>query len=58
MKYATTFWLVAGISFGMTHGVWGVIGMFALLVPVALVMSWYRGWRKEKMEDEGYPDGY
>lgn len=57
-KYAKTFWLAAGISFGMTHGLWGVIGMFAVLTPVALVMSWYHRRRMQKMEDEGYPDGY
>lgn len=57
-KYAKTFWLAAGIGFGMTHGLWVVIGMFAILTPVALVMSWYHRWRREKMEDEGYPEGY
>ena len=58
MKSANTFWLTVGVGFGLTHLGWGLIGMFAILIPVAIVVSFYRKWRREKMADEGYPDGY
>jgi hypothetical protein len=58
MKSANIFWFAVGVGFGLTHGVWGLIGMLAILTPVAILMIFYRKWRKQKMEDEGYPDGY
>jgi hypothetical protein len=47
-KYANTFWLAVGIGAGIHFGVWGLIGMFAILTPIALIMDW---WRKRRHED-------
>ena len=55
MKPANIFWLIIGAGLGLQLPFWGVIGAFALLTPVALIIG---RWRRKKMEDEGYPDGY
>jgi hypothetical protein len=49
------FWLALAVGMGIHFGIWGLIGIFAILTPIALVMDW---WRKKKLEDQGYPDGY
>lgn len=58
MKTVSYFWLAVGIGAGLSVGgavFWPLIGMGILLLPIALIFD---KKRKEKLADQGYPDGY